>query len=121
LTGWRSTMISTSHIYLNCIKGINWPVFRIQILHFPDLGPGEMLRRNLAPVLHGILRWVCDQGRGRAGQRRPGIKYASSLETFWKCYLIVYKLETGRKLDPMIQVNGQDVSLRIPFWGWGLC
>ncbi|KAG9242359.1 hypothetical protein BJ878DRAFT_583873 [Calycina marina] len=54
--------------------------------------------------IHGFLGWACDQRRGKGGRRRPGIKYASSLETFWKCYLIVYKLETGRRLDPMIQV-----------------
>ncbi|KAG9247727.1 hypothetical protein BJ878DRAFT_553879 [Calycina marina] len=59
--------------------------------------------------IHGFLSWACDQRRGKGGRRRPGIKYASSLETFWKCYLIVYKIETGRKLDPMIQVNSQDV------------
>ena len=74
--------------------------------------------------IHGFLSWVCDQRRGKEGRRRPGIKYASSLETFWKGYLIVYKIETGRKLDPMIQVNGQDVNLTFclptPFYGCGL-
>ncbi|KAH6700576.1 hypothetical protein BKA61DRAFT_495876, partial [Leptodontidium sp. MPI-SDFR-AT-0119] len=39
---------------------------------------------------------------GKGGRRLSGIKYASSLETFWKCYLIVYKIETGRKIDPTI-------------------
>ncbi|KAG4412166.1 hypothetical protein IFR04_014697 [Cadophora malorum] len=66
--------------------------------------------KEISPqFIHGFLSWACDQRRGKGGRRRPGIKYASSLETFWKCYLIVYKIESGRKLNPMIQVNGQDV------------
>ncbi|KAH7364031.1 hypothetical protein BKA65DRAFT_522596 [Rhexocercosporidium sp. MPI-PUGE-AT-0058] len=68
------------------------------------------LSEEISPhFIHGFLSWVCDQRRGKGGRRRSGIKYASLLETIWKCYLIVYKIETGRKLDPMIQVNGQDV------------
>ncbi|KAF4625152.1 hypothetical protein G7Y89_g13019 [Cudoniella acicularis] len=43
------------------------------------------------------------------GRRRPGIKHTSSLETFWKWYLMVYKRETGQKIDGMVQVQGQDV------------
>jgi len=42
--------------------------------------------------IHGFLSRACDQRRGKGGRRRPGIKYASSLETFWKCYLIVYRI-----------------------------
>ena len=38
-----------------------------------------------AQHLSGFLSWVCDPRRlGVKGQRRLGIKYASSLETFWK-------------------------------------
>lgn len=59
--------------------------------------------------LHGFLSWVCDQRRGKGGRRRPGIQFASSLETFWKWYLLVYTSEVGLKMDPMMQIQGYDV------------
>jgi hypothetical protein len=62
-----------------------------------------------APFLKGFLCWVCDQRRGINGRRRPGVQYASSLETFWKQYLQVYASEVGKKIHPMIQRQGQDV------------
>ncbi|KAH6704302.1 hypothetical protein BKA61DRAFT_636094 [Leptodontidium sp. MPI-SDFR-AT-0119] len=69
-----------------------------QYYTFQTWDPAKCYDEISPQFIHGFLSWA-----------RPGIKYASSLETFWKCYLIVYKLETGRKIDPMIQVNGQDV------------
>ncbi|KAL5312965.1 hypothetical protein ACEPPN_019391 [Leptodophora sp. 'Broadleaf-Isolate-01'] len=80
-----------------------------QYCTFQTWDPAKCYDEISPQFMHGFLSWVCDQRRGKGGRRRPGIKYASSLETFWKCYLIVYKIETGRKIDPMIQVNGQDV------------
>jgi hypothetical protein len=80
-----------------------------QYCTFQTWDPAQCYDEISPQFIHGFLSWVCDQRRGKGGRRRPGIKYASSLETFWKCYLIVYKIETGRKIDPMIQVNGQDV------------
>lgn len=60
--------------------------------------------------LKGFLSWVCDQRRGKGGRRRPGIGHTSSLETFWKWYQLVYKLEAGKRIDDMIIRQGQDVS-----------
>ncbi|CAG8975500.1 hypothetical protein HYALB_00004819 [Hymenoscyphus albidus] len=62
-----------------------------------------------AEFLHGFFSWVCDQRRGKGGRRRPGIKHTSSLGTFWRWYQLVYKCETGRKIDDMVQRQGQDV------------
>ena len=89
--------------------------FAFRYCTFQTWDPAKCYDEISAQFIHGFLSWVCDQRRGKGGRRRPGIKYASSLETFWKCYLIVYRVETKRKMDPMIQVNGQDVSLRTPF------
>ncbi|KAH7379041.1 hypothetical protein BKA64DRAFT_698284 [Cadophora sp. MPI-SDFR-AT-0126] len=76
-----------------------------QYCTFQTWDPAKCYDEISPQFIHGFLSRVCDQRRGKGGRRRPGIKYASSLETFWKCYLIVYKIETGRKIDPMIQVN----------------
>ena len=59
--------------------------------------------------LYGFLCWVCDQRRGKGGRRRPGIKSASSLGTFWKWYLLVYKQEVGDGIHEMVKAQGQDV------------
>ena len=68
-----------------------------------------------ANFLYGFLCWVCDQRRGKGGRRRPGIKHTSSLQTFWKWYLIVCRLETGKRIDGMVQVQGQDVGCPVAF------
>jgi len=86
--------------------------FAFRYCTFQTWDPAKCYDEISPQFIHGFLSWACDQRRGKGGRRRPGIKYASSLETFWKCYMIVYKIETGRMLDPMIQVNSQDVSLR---------
>jgi len=86
--------------------------FAFRYCTFQTWDPAKCYDEISPQFIHGFLSWACDQRRGKGGRRRPGIKYASSLETFWKCYLIVYRIETGRRIDPMIQVNGQDVSLR---------
>lgn len=60
--------------------------------------------------LKGFFSWRCDQRRGKNGRRTPGIKYKSSLETFWKCWHLVYKREVGHGLDKMTIVQVEDVS-----------
>jgi hypothetical protein len=60
--------------------------------------------------LKGFLSWVCDQRRRKGGRRQSDIKHTTSLETFWKWYLMVYKLEAGQKIDNMIMAPGQDVG-----------
>lgn len=69
----------------------------------------QCFRDISANFIYGFLCWVCDQRRGKGGRRRPGIRHTSSLETFWKWYLIVYRLEIGEKIAPMVQRQGQDV------------
>ncbi|KAH6667257.1 hypothetical protein B0J14DRAFT_603092, partial [Halenospora varia] len=71
--------------------------------------PVQCFQKVSAKFLYGFLCWVCDERRGKGGRRRPGIKHTSSLETFWKWYLMVYRRETGEKIDGMVQVQGQDV------------
>ncbi|KAH8585358.1 hypothetical protein B0O99DRAFT_679450, partial [Bisporella sp. PMI_857] len=71
--------------------------------------PVQCFQEVSANFLYGFLCWVCDQRRGKRGRRRPGIKHTSSLQTFWKWYLIVYRLETGMKIDGLVQVQGQNV------------
>ncbi|CZS92472.1 uncharacterized protein RAG0_03051 [Rhynchosporium agropyri] len=90
-----------------CSRRLDWPLFR-RYCTFQAWDPAKCYNLISVQFIHGFLSWACDQRRGKGGRRRPGIKYASSLETFWKCYLISYRIETGRKIDPMIQVNGQD-------------
>ena len=77
----------------------------------------ECFRNVDTRFLYSFLCWVCDQRRGKGGRRQPGIKSTSSLGTFWKWYLLVYNQEVGHKIDPMIQVQGQDVrSVLLPRW-----
>ncbi|KFY96390.1 hypothetical protein V500_02463 [Pseudogymnoascus sp. VKM F-4518 (FW-2643)] len=71
--------------------------------------PAQCFRDVTIRFLKGFLSWVCDQRRGKGGRRRPGIKHTTSLETFWKWYNLVYKLEVGEKIDEMIIRQGQDL------------
>jgi hypothetical protein len=68
-----------------------------------------MVLHLVTKFLKGFLSWVCDQRRGKGGRRRPGIRYISSLEIFWKWYQLVYKLEAGKRIDDMIIRQGQDI------------
>jgi hypothetical protein len=49
-----------------------------------------------------FLNWICDQRQGKDKWRQFNIKYIILLEIFWKWYFIIYKLETGQKIDNMI-------------------
>lgn len=60
--------------------------------------------------LKGFLSWVCDRRRGKNGRRRIGIRRLSSLQTFWKWYQLVYKVEAGKRIDEMILIQSRDVS-----------
>ncbi|CAG8976664.1 hypothetical protein HYALB_00002180, partial [Hymenoscyphus albidus] len=71
--------------------------------------PFQCFNTVSAEFLHGFFSWVCYQRRGKGGRRRPGIKHTSSLGKFCKWYQLVYKCETGRKIDDMVQLQGQDV------------
>ncbi|KAL2372413.1 hypothetical protein RJZ57_003127 [Blastomyces gilchristii] len=53
---------------------------------------------EIVQYLKGLFSWRCDLRRGKNGRRTPGIRYKSSLETFWKCWHLVYKQETGNGL-----------------------
>jgi hypothetical protein len=82
---------------------------------FTTQDPVRCFQEVSANFLYGFLYWVCDQRRGKGGRRRPGIKHTSSLQTFWKWYLMVYRLETGKKIDSIVQVQGQDVGCPVAF------
>jgi len=45
------------------------------------------------------FNWILDQRQGKGGRKRRGIKFASSLGTYWKVYRLVYERATGCKLD----------------------
>lgn len=83
--------------------------------------PVQCFQDVSANFLYGFLCWVCDRRRGKGGRRRPGIKRTSSLETFWKWYLMVYRSETGKKMDGMVQVQGFDVRSPVSFGTLSFC
>ncbi|KAF2875770.1 hypothetical protein BDV95DRAFT_626203 [Massariosphaeria phaeospora] len=49
-----------------------------------------------------FFTWLLDQRQGKDGRKRRGIKFASSLGTYWKVYRLVYERATGAKLDGKI-------------------
>ncbi|KAL2802972.1 hypothetical protein BJX63DRAFT_90216 [Aspergillus granulosus] len=53
-----------------------------------------------------FLSWRCDRRRNKKGGRTPGIRYKSSLETFWKWWHLVYKAEIGQGLckDTIVKI-----------------
>ncbi|KAB8212991.1 hypothetical protein BDV33DRAFT_210635, partial [Aspergillus novoparasiticus] len=54
-------------------------------------------------------RRQCDRRWGKKGRKSPGIKYKSSLETFWKWWHLVYKAEIGQGLSKDTTVKILDV------------
>ncbi|KAJ5111736.1 hypothetical protein NUU61_001366 [Penicillium alfredii] len=59
--------------------------------------------------LKALFSWRCGQRRSKDGRRTPGIKYKSSLETFWKWWHLVYKAEVGHGLSKDTIVKIEDV------------
>ncbi|CRG88250.1 Threonine--tRNA ligase [Talaromyces islandicus] len=57
--------------------------------------------------LYGFFGWRCDIRRGKNGRRCPGIRYKSSLESFWKWWHLVLKQKTssGLSKDTMVKVD----------------
>ncbi|EGC45157.1 conserved hypothetical protein [Histoplasma capsulatum var. duboisii H88] len=62
-----------------------------------------------AQSLKAFFSWACDQRRGKDGRRIPGIRTVSSLETFWKQYSQVYKIDTSHPIDALVMAQAQDV------------
>ncbi|KAK2739873.1 hypothetical protein FQN57_006449 [Myotisia sp. PD_48] len=60
-------------------------------------------------TLYGLLSWVCDQREGKNGRRTKGIQHLSSLQTFWKNFQLVYKLEAKRKLPQITITRSRDL------------
>lgn len=50
-------------------------------------------------VLYTFFYWMLNQRRGKEGRRRQGIKYRSSLITYWKNFRTVYELKMEKKVD----------------------
>ncbi|RHZ58146.1 DUF3435 domain-containing protein [Aspergillus thermomutatus] len=56
-----------------------------------------------------FFSWRCSRRRNKKGGRTPGIRYKSSLETFWKWWHLVYKAEVGHGLSKDLIVKILDV------------
>ncbi|CZR67473.1 uncharacterized protein PAC_17372 [Phialocephala subalpina] len=84
--------------------------FASRYCNFIGHDPFQCFQEVSANFLYGFLCWVCDQRRGKGGRRRAGIRHTSSLETFWKWYHIVHRLETSKKIDGIVQVQSQNVQ-----------
>lgn len=50
-------------------------------------------------ILYNFFDWLLNQKRGKSGRRIQGIKYKSSLGTYWKVYRLVYERATGDKIE----------------------
>lgn len=61
--------------------------------------------------LCAFFSWRCDIRRGKNGRHCPGIKYKSSLQSFWKWWHLVLKQETLSGLSKDTIVKVEDVSL----------
>ncbi|KAF7169343.1 hypothetical protein CNMCM6106_004230 [Aspergillus hiratsukae] len=83
-----------------CFEGKHNPVERFRWLS----GSEETVR-----FLKAFFSWRCGRRRSKKGRRTPGIKYKSSLETFWKWWHLVYKAEVGQGLSKDTIVKILDV------------
>uniref|UniRef100_A0A093VMV6 Uncharacterized protein n=1 Tax=Talaromyces marneffei PM1 TaxID=1077442 RepID=A0A093VMV6_TALMA len=59
--------------------------------------------------LCAFFSWRCDIRRGKNGRHCPGIKYKSSLQSFWKWWHLVLKQETLSGLSKDIIAKVEDV------------
>lgn len=76
---------------------------------FAYVSGSNVFKRSTLHSSTGSSAWSTINGAERAGEGGPVSKFASSLRTFWKWYLLVYNQEVGHKIDLLIQVQGQDV------------
>ncbi|KAF7122872.1 hypothetical protein CNMCM5793_000982 [Aspergillus hiratsukae] len=83
-----------------CCEGKHDPVERFRWLSDSE----ETVR-----FLKAFFSWRCGRRRSKNGRRTPGIKYKSSLETFWKWWHLVYKAEAGQGLSKETIVKILDV------------
>ncbi|PYH75799.1 hypothetical protein BO82DRAFT_409090 [Aspergillus uvarum CBS 121591] len=83
-----------------CYEGKHDPVER-----FGWLSDSEETIR----FLKAFFSWRCGRRRSKTGRRTPGIKYKTSLETFWKWWHLVYKAEVGQGLSKDTTVKILDV------------
>lgn len=65
-----------------------------------------MYRRMDVRTLYTFFNWVLNQRRGKGGRRRQGLKFQSSLDTYWKIFRLVYEREMQEKID-------RETSLRV--------
>lgn len=65
----------------------------------------------LVGILYTFLDWALNLRRGKNGRRLPGIKWKSSLETFWKIFRLVFERATSDKIEN--RVNRQMHRVRI--------
>ncbi|KAJ5346269.1 hypothetical protein N7452_004273 [Penicillium brevicompactum] len=63
--------------------------------------------------LYGFFAWRCDIRRGKNGRHCPGIKYKSSLESFWKWWHLILKQETASGLAKETIIKVQDIIARV--------
>ena len=76
----------------------------MQILWLHKTGPLEDVPGRVSkPIAQLFRHGLLSQRTGKRGRRRRGIKYKSSLGTYWKLYHLVYERATGDKI--MGQMN----------------
>ncbi|KAL4980902.1 hypothetical protein BDW66DRAFT_163934 [Aspergillus desertorum] len=71
--------------------------------------------------LYGFFAWSCDIRCGKNGRHSPGLRTKSSLETFWKLWLLVLEQETAsglcketiRKVEDVIALVAQEKELEL--------
>jgi hypothetical protein len=60
--------------------------------------------------IDSFFEWRLNQDKGKKGRRLPGIKTASSLDTFRKQFLGVYRDYTGKDMDRKLMKTTLNVS-----------
>jgi len=77
-------MLSTTFLKSRGIESVTDLCRTISYCIFQSWDPVTYYKQISTEFLRGFLSWVYDQRRGKGGRRRPGFKYESLLETFWK-------------------------------------
>ncbi|EER38348.1 conserved hypothetical protein [Histoplasma capsulatum H143] len=71
----------------------------------PPPSPGQYLQEEAEANTY----WACDQCHGKDGRKISGIGTVNSLETLWKQYSQVCKVDTSHPIDVLIIAQAQNV------------
>ncbi|RYN85694.1 hypothetical protein AA0119_g13215 [Alternaria tenuissima] len=75
--------------------------------------PEELMNSLSLGDVSSFFTWKLDQKRGAAGRRLRGIKEASSLGTFRKMFLRVYRKLVGRDMDSEMSRGTHNVAVKL--------